>query len=338
MYDQSIKKLQKIIHSSPKKIVITIHHRPDGDAIGSALALYQILKKNQHTVTIISTSPFPKFLAWMPAIENIVCINEYDKEKNLQQIAVADYIFCLDYSSLCRINYLGDMVKSTNACKIVVDHHLDPESFADIYIWNPQASSTAEIVYDVIKKTENTSLLDKDIASCLYAGILTDTGSFKYSNTSTNTHFTVAELIQYNIDVTQISQNIYDNNSLNKLMFISYAIKNRLHMLTAYKTAYFKITKQDMQKFHLKTGDTEGLVNYALSLEDITMAALIKDRDKYVSLSFRSYGNIPVNELASKYFDGGGHKNAAAGKSSLSLDKTVDKFIEIIHNKNLHTT
>ncbi len=329
-YLQNIHQLKNLLLTSSKKIIITIHHHPDADAIGSALALYHLLKKLKHDVCILSTSTYPSFLSWMYGIDDILIVQEKNPSKANILLINADYIFCLDYSSLHRVNFLENFVKKTNAHKIVVDHHLNPDTFADLYIWNAKASSTTEIIWDIIKNID-LSWMDKNIAECIYAGILTDTGSFKHANTSQNTHRVVAELMQFQINIAKINQLIYDNNSLNKLLFFSFAIQKRLVLIQEKKIAYFQISKKDKAKFHLQIGDTEGLVNQALSIKNITMAAVIKEKEHCVRISLRSVGDIAVNQLASTYFSGGGHKNAAGGTSLLSLEETVKKFETIIH-------
>lgn len=321
----------KTLLSSPKDIVITTHHKPDADALGSSLGLAGFLKKWGHRVTVITPSDYPDFLSWMKGNEEVMIFNENGNEAIAAKlVADADVIFCLDFSSLNRINELGELVRKSKAIKVLVDHHLDPEDFADYAFWSTDAAATAELVYELIEDVGGSHLIDKDIAECLYAGIMTDTGSFKHSNTTVNVHKITAKLMEKGADNAKVAKLVYDTNSVERLKFIGFALSERLVILSKYKTAYFAISEEDLIRFKSRTGDTEGLVNYALSIKGIVMAALIIERDGEVKLSFRSIGEFPVNEIAKDFFEGGGHRNAAGGKSNLSLDDTVKKLISIL--------
>ena len=239
-------------------------------------------------------------------------------------------IFCLDFSNLHRINELGEHIAQSEAKKVLIDHHLDPEDFATFKIWSVEAAATAELIYELIAELGETKLIDQDIAEALYAGIMTDTGSFQHSNTTQNVHRITASLIELGADTHKVARLIYDSNSLDRLRFIGFALSQRLEVLEEFNVALFAISKEDLSRFSSKTGDTEGLVNYALSMHGIVLAALIIDRGELIKISFRSVGDFPANELAQKYFDGGGHRNAAGGRSKLSLEKTVSKFKNLL--------
>ncbi|MEL6539462.1 MAG: bifunctional oligoribonuclease/PAP phosphatase NrnA [Bacteroidota bacterium] len=333
MYDlPSLKKLC----DTPQCIAILIHHRPDADALGSGLGLAAFLKKKHHRVFVIAPSPFPKFLDWMPGAQELITADRGNYDEAVACLHQADTIFCLDFSSLGRANDLKEALAAAKATKVVIDHHQDPEQFADFYFWDTKASATAELIYQVIEAMGEESLVDSDIASCLYAGIMTDTGSFRNPNTTISSHTTTAKLIQKGADTTRIYRLIYENNSLERLKFFGFAITQRLFILKEYNAAYFVIRQEDFKKFNLKTGDTEGLINYALAIEGIVLAAIIKDKRDIIRISLRSSGEIPVNEWAREHFAGGGHKNASGGSSSLSLEETVKKFKEIVkENKHL---
>jgi bifunctional oligoribonuclease and PAP phosphatase NrnA len=284
---QKFKAFKELI-SSPKKIVITTHHKPDADALGSSLGLAGYLKKLHHQVTVITPSDYPKFLEWMPGNEEVLVYDEKQHNKVARLCLEADIIFCLDFSCLNRINEVGELVRESNAIKVLIDHHLEPEHFADFEFWDITAAATAEIVYELIIKMGGSKGLDAGIAECLYAGIMTDTGSFRHPNTTAKIHNIVAELIQIGANTAKVAKLIYDNNSLNRLKFIGFALSEKLVVLKEYKTAYFSISSKELDRYNSRTGDTEGLVNYALSLEGIVMAEVNIERDEAVKLSFRS--------------------------------------------------
>jgi len=320
----------KELLNTPRNIIIVTHHRPDADALGSSLGLSGFLKKKGHQVTVISPSEYPVFLNWMKGNDEVLI---YDKSKQHsidQLIKKADMIFCLDFSNLHRINELGEHIAQSEAKKVLIDHHLDPEDFATFKIWSVEAAATAELIYELIAELGETKLIDQDIAEALYAGIMTDTGSFQHSNTTQNVHRITASLIELGADTHKVARLIYDSNSLDRLRFIGFALSQRLEVLEEFNVALFAISKEDLSRFSSKTGDTEGLVNYALSMHGIVLAALIIDRGELIKISFRSVGDFPANELAQKYFDGGGHRNAAGGRSKLSLEKTVSKFKNLL--------
>lgn len=316
--------------STPRKIVITTHASPDADALGSSLGLYHFLKNRKHDVTVITPTEYPDFLNWMEGNNQVVINSESSFEKIKALIESTELICCLDFSGLNRIKNLGELVAVSSAKKLLVDHHLNPEKFADFELWDNKAAATAELIYDLILMLDGNEEINVAIAECLYAGIMTDTGSFKYPSTSSKTHRIVARLMDIGIDVNKVSRNIYDNNSLNRLRFIGYALAEKLIVEPQLSVAYFVITSEEHQRFNLKSGDTEGLVNYALSIKGINIAAIIMEKDNEVKMSFRSVGDYAVNDFASEHFDGGGHKNAAGGHSTESLDETVKKFKSLI--------
>jgi phosphoesterase RecJ-like protein len=231
---------------------------------------------------------------------------------------------------LDRVNELGEMIRDSDAYIVNIDHHQDPEDFADYRLWSTKAAATCELVYELIVDLGDKSLIDKDIAECLYAGIMTDTGGFRHPNTTKNVHLVVAELLDLGADSSQIANWIYDSNSVNRLKFIGFAISRRLVIREDLNLAYFTISKKDLKKYQSRTGDTEGLVNYALSLEGIKLAALFSEREDGIKISFRSSTEVAVNKFAAAYFNGGGHKNAAGGKSSLGLKETVELFESLV--------
>jgi phosphoesterase RecJ-like protein len=317
--------------SSPHKVVITTHHKPDADALGSSLGMANYLKKKGHEVTVITPSDYPQFLTWMKGNEQVLNFeNPEHREKAIEKVLEADTIFCLDFSCLKRLHELASFVTKSKAYIVNIDHHQDPKDFADFRYWSTKAAATCELVYELIVELGDQYLIDKDIADCLYAGIMTDTGGFRHPNTTKNVHLITAELIGLGADNTRISRLIYDTNSVNRLKFLGFAITRRLTILEDLKTAYFAISKRDLKKYQSQTGDTEGLVNYALSLDGIKIAALFTEREDGVKISFRSTEDVAVNKFAADYFEGGGHKNASGGRSTLPLKETIEKFEKLI--------
>lgn len=316
--------------SGPKKIIITTHFKPDADALGSSLGMANYLLKKGHQVQVITPSDYPTFLYWMKGNDDVMVYSKEVEDEVRTRINQADIVMTLDFSTLSRIDDMGEMVRNSPAYKINIDHHLDPENFADFTLWNTKAAATCELCFELIEALGDKSLIDPDIADCLYAGIMTDTGNFRHGNTTQNVHEVIARLIQLGADNTKVASKIYDGNSLNRLRFMGYALSEKLTVIPEYHTAYFAITAEELERFESQTGDTEGLVNYALSVKGIVFAAMFTDRKQAVKMSFRSVGEFPANEIAAKFFNGGGHRNAAGGKSDETLEETVEKFISII--------
>lgn len=321
---------------TPKKIVITTHANPDADALGSSLGLDHFLSKEGHEVRTIVPNSYPDFLEWMPGNQQVLNYEEFQDQSD-ELISTCDLLFCLDFSGFNRIKKMAESASETSAKIGLIDHHLNPDIKADFDFWNDKAAATAELVYDLIIELEKKDSIDPDIAECLYAGIMTDTGSFKHPSTSSKIHRTVAELIDLGANVNKVSRLIYDNNSLSRLQFLGYALAEKLQVDAKYKTAYFVIDEEDAKTFNLKQGDTEGLVNYALSIKGIVVAAIIIQRENEIKMSFRSVGDVAVNKFAEDYFEGGGHKNAAGGMSRISLPQTEKRFKDLIEKNVLNT-
>ncbi len=326
---QNIEAFREAI-SRPQRIVITTHIKPDADALGSSLGLANYLISKGHHVQVITPTNYPSFLNWMYGNDGVLIFKDGGEQQSAELVSNADLIFCLDFSSLKRIEELGALVQQSPARKVLIDHHLDPEDFADFTLWNTNAAATAELVYELIKELDDLDKITPAIADCLYAGIMTDTGSFKHSSTSSNVHRIVADLIDRGANISVVSKLIYDNNSLSRLKLIGFALADRLTVFDNLKVAYITLSNEDLNRFNYQTGDTEGLVNYALSIKGIAMAAIIIEREDKVKLSFRSFGDVAVNDLARKYFNGGGHKNAAGGASDETLEETVSKFRKVV--------
>ena len=316
----------------PRKVLVITHFKPDADALGSSLGLAGYLKKKNHMVTVITPSDYPDFLTWMPGNDDVLIFN-HDKIKNFEKIiSQSDLIFCLDFSSLKRINELGHIVEKSTAKKVLIDHHLEPEDFADFVQWDDTAASTAELVFALIHELGDEDEVDHDIANCLYAGLMTDTGGFRHSNTTKKVFDTAAALVGHGADPAKVSKLIYDTNTLERMRLMGFVLHEKLNVIPEYRTAYIGLRIEDLKKFSSQTGDTEGLVNFGLSVKGVKLAVLISERKENIKLSFRSLGDFSVNDFARKHFDGGGHKNAAGGQTTLSFDETLKKFLALLPN------
>ncbi|ANI88899.1 exopolyphosphatase [Arachidicoccus ginsenosidimutans] len=312
------------------KVVITMHQKPDGDAMGSALGLYHFLIRFEHEVTVISPTNWANFLNWMPCVEKVHnyenCSANADK-----MIEAADWIFCLDFNVLHRTKSMEQSLLKAKAVKILIDHHEQPQTEVfDYGISLTSKSSTCEMIYDFIVGSGNRDKINLDIATCLYTGLMTDTGSFRFPSTTASVHLAVAYFKEIGLNHSIIHEKIYDVNTEDRLHLLGNSLAKRMEVFYEYNAALMAITKADLLKFSAKTGDTEGLVNYLLSIEGIKFGALVIDRDEERKWSFRSKGSFDVNEFARKHFNGGGHKNAAGGHSKDSLEETVRKFKEIL--------
>ena len=324
--------LVKDILSTPKKIVITPHKNPDGDAVGSVLALWHYLKQKDHEASVIVPNDFPVFLKWMPGVDEII---NFEKSKDTASglIEKAEIIFTLDFNDLSRVGGMQESFLKADAKFIMIDHHQEPEPYATVEYSDVSMSSTCEMVYNFIEYLGDRDLITTEMASCLYAGILTDTGSFKFSSTTGRTHRVVADLIDKGADNSKIHNQIFDTNSSDRLYLLGRALNN-LVILKEYNTAYISLSKKDLEEFNFKKGDTEGFVNYGLSLEGIYFAAIFieNSEDDYIKISLRSEGSFSVNEFARAHFSGGGHTNAAGGRSDLPMKETILKFTSLLDN------
>ncbi len=316
----------KELLAQPQKIVITTHHKPDGDAMGSSLGLYNYLIQQGHHAKVITPTDYPDFLSWMPGNEEVIIYTE-QQERSAELIADADIVFCLDFNALGRINQMGELVGESSAYKIMIDHHLEPEDFDDYRHWNINACATAQLIYDfIVNELQHPELINKDVATCLYTGIMTDSASFRLPNTTSAVHRIVADLIDAGAVNWRIHELVYNSASEGRLRFLGHCLVNCLEVLPEYNTAIIAVNKADLEKYEVDTGDTEGIVNYALSMGSIRLAAFIVERRDKVKLSLRSKGEFPANEIVKKYFNGGGHRNAAGGHSEDSLEQVIQQF------------
>jgi phosphoesterase RecJ-like protein len=329
MKKQEIFKIKELL-SKPRKIVIVSHKNPDGDAIGSSLGLYLYLIKHNHQVDVIMPNDYPDFLKWMPK-ENTIINYEANVKNSNAIIDNADVIFTLDFNDLHRSGDMESVLLKANAVKIMIDHHQQPDSYPTYMYSDVDICSTSQMIYHFIDMLDDVELIDKNIGSCLYAGIMTDTGSFRFSSTTSTTHKVIADLIDKGVDNSHIHNLVYDTNSYGRLQLLGCALNN-LKVIPKLKTAYITLSQKELNKYNFKKGDTEGVVNYGLSLKGIVFAAIFIEhkQEGIVKMSLRSKGDFNVNEFARAHFNGGGHNNAAGGRSHTSLNKTVEKFISIL--------
>ncbi len=314
--------------ATPKKIVITTHQKPDGDAMGSSLGLYHFLTQLGHSVTVISPTNWADFLNWMPGTKQVL---DYDRQTSAadKMIEEADWIFCLDFNTLSRTKKMEEKLGNAKALRILIDHHQEPQEEKFAYgISDTAKSSTSEMVYDFIEGAGHDDKINIPVAECLYTGVMTDTGSFRFPSTTASVHTMVANLKEKGLQQSKIHENLFDNFLENRFRFIGNVLMNRMEVFYEYNTALIVIPQGDLIKFNITTGDTEGLVNYPLSIKGIKLAAIIIDRGEERKSSFRSKGEFDVNTFARKYFNGGGHFNAAGGQSKEPLEEVVNTFMK----------
>lgn len=331
IYKIRMEKLETVkeLLSRPQKIVITTHRSPDGDAIGSSLGLYHILSRLNHEVQVITPDDYPDFLKWMKG-EDTIIQHESKSDEAEELIKHATLLFCLDYNGLGRIKNLAPAVEQSTAVKIMIDHHPQPESFVDYQYSDTTASSTAQLVYEFAEMIGAANCIDGDAADCLYSGLMTDTGSFRFPSTTARTHEIVAELIKKGANVAQVYTNINDTNTENRIKLLGYCLSEGMQVFREYNTVLIALSQSDLKKFKYQKGDTEGVVNYGLSIKGVSFAVILKEYENEIRLSFRSRGDFSVNKFARENFEGGGHTNAAGGVSYVGFKETVDKFVKLL--------
>ena len=322
--------------TQPRKIAITTHQKPDADAMGSSLAMYHFLKQFGHAVTVISPTNWAKWLDWMPGSKEVIDF-DLNKDKANEALNAAEWLFCLDFNIFHRTKTMTDRLKELRCTKILIDHHHEPdEASFDYGVSDPEKSSTSEMVYDIILEAGYGDKITEEMAECIYAGVVADTGSFRFPSTSHKVHHLVADLKSKGLKHAKVHDHLFDNFLENRLRFTGHVLLHRMQVFYEYNTVLIAIPKSDLLKYYIKTGDTEGLVNYPQSIQGIKLVAVVIDRDEERKWSFRSKGGFDCNTFARKYFEGGGHFNASGGRSNDSLEVTVQKFKQAIkENKSL---
>jgi phosphoesterase RecJ-like protein len=321
----------KALLSTPKNIVIVPHKNPDGDAMGSTLGLYHYLKSYNHNVVVIAPNDYPNFLKWLPGDDTVLKFESQQKESKAL-ISKADLIFTLDFNTFHRVGeQMSEVLKVSKATKLMIDHHQQPDDYAKYTYSDVSMSSTCEMVYNFIEMLGDDHKVDATIATCLYVGIMTDTGSFRFPATKSKTHYVIGTLIEKGANNSEIHNNIFDTNSYSRLQLLGRAMQN-LKVIPELRTAYMTLSQAELDEFNYKKGDTEGFVNYALSLKGIIFAIIFIEnhQDNIIKISLRSKGEFSVNEFSRSHFHGGGHTNAAGGRSEIDLSSTIDKFISIL--------
>ena len=326
---QDIQAIQLLL-STPKKIAIIPHRGPDGDAMGSTLGLYHFLLKNNHYPVVISPNEFPDFLSWMPGSETVK-IYEKDKENCTILLEEAELVFTLDFNALHRTGEMEHALAKLKAPFIMIDHHQKPDDYATFTYSDTSFGSTCEMIYNFILFLGKKEAIDKTIGTCIYTGILTDSGSFRFPKTTGTTHRIIAELIDLGVENTEIPNLLFDNSSFGRLQLLGRALQN-MKVVPDHQTAYTTLTQNELNSFDYVKGDTEGIVNYGLSIKGIVFTAIfIENKDeKIIKISFRSQGDFDVNQFARDHFNGGGHRNAAGGKSEVSMEETIRKFENLV--------
>ena len=331
-----VQEIYPLLTQQPRNIVITTHQKPDADAMGSSLALLHFLRKFGHTVDVVSPTNWAKWLNWMPGANKVIDF-DFSRPTADEVLKKADWLFCLDFNIFHRTKTMTEKLKELSCIKILIDHHQEPDSASfDYGVSDVLKSSTCEMVYDFIVDSGHGDKIDEDISECIYAGVISDTGSFRFPAAHAGVHRLVADLKSRGLQHSKVHENLFDNFLENKLRFTGHVLLNRMQVFYEYNTALVAIPKSDLLKFHIKTGDTEGLVNFPQTIQGIKLVGLVIDRDEERKWSFRSKGDFDCNTFARKYFDGGGHFNASGGRSNDSLEVTVQKFKDAIkENKSL---
>ncbi len=328
MQKDSPKKFLTLLAGSGPVVIVT-HWSPDGDAMGSSLALYHYLLKLKKSVKVIVPNAYPEFLNWLPGNKQVINFQE-NEAKAAKLIRSAAVIFTLDFNSYKRLEKLGEVLAQSTAPKALIDHHQQPDRYASFYYHDVAACSTCELVFDLITALGHKKLIDKKIAACLYTGLMTDTGSFRYPSVTSKTHLILSELLKTGIKPADIHSAVYDNYSLKRLQLLGYALSEKLKVVEGLPVAYFTLNETELSRFNYQKGDTEGLVNYPFSIKGILVCALFSENEGQVKISFRSKGKIDMNTFARLYFNGGGHINAAGGRSNESLAATEAKFVNLV--------
>lgn len=313
--------------ATPQRVVILSHTNPDGDAIGSSLALAEILRKEGHTVTSILPNRYPYYLEFMPAINSVVIFKNDRQEEAKEALKRADIIMCLDFHTMSRLDQLGELIDENQTAKrVLIDHHLDPVEDFDLMISYPEASSTCYLVALIIEQLYGAEQITKSMAENLYVGMMTDTGNFAFSTLTPDLFRVVALLASTGIAIPEIHNNVYNSFTEGRARLFGYVINRKMKIFHNGTVAHMSLTDEEMRRFWFQQGDSEGFVNYPLTIKKMKLSAMFTQHTDFIRVSLRSRGKIDVNLFAQRYFSGGGHKNAAGGKSFVSMDETLAYF------------
>ncbi|WP_288943604.1 bifunctional oligoribonuclease/PAP phosphatase NrnA [uncultured Alistipes sp.] len=328
---ERIESLRELLAPANRKIVIVAHTNPDGDAVGSSLAWAEVLRGMGHEVTCIVPNKYPYFLDWMPGIGQVVVFKNDTAGDTVRAIAEADLLFCLDFNAVSRLEILSDTIEAnTTARRVLIDHHLSPDGHFDLSFSYPDSSSTCFLVYSIIEALFGTDAITRQMAEALYVGIMTDTGNFAYSFLTPELFRAVAVLVEKGISIPEIHNNVYNAYTEGRARLFGYVINRKMEIIQDGTVAYMSLMENEMRRFQFQQGDSEGFVNYALTIKKMKMSAMFLAHRKFIRVSLRSRGDVDVNLFARKYFNGGGHKNAAGGKSFVSMQETIDHYIKSV--------
>lgn len=318
-----------------KSIVITSHVSPDGDAIGSSLAMYHFLLHLNSKVEVVVPNDFPSFLNWLEGSENVILFEKKQSEARAL-LANADLVFCLDYNETNRTAFMKDAIDSSSAFKILIDHHIGSPTWPDLNLSVVGASSTCELVFDFIKSLlPSKEVLSEKMAYCLYTGLLTDTGNFQFSATTAKVHLQAAELIEAGVKPDLVHNHINNSYDVQRLQFFGYCIAEKMRIIKEYKLAYMFVSISEMHQYNIQTGGTEGLVNEPMKIADVDISVLFKEDKDKIKISFRSKRDIDVSSFSNLFYQGGGHRNAAGGVSFLNMEETEKQFLERLSYFNI---
>ncbi len=324
-----IRNFESLIANSSKSIVVIPHTNPDGDAMGSVLGLWRVLKNAGFKVKVVSPTKYPEFYHWMDGHDEVIIFSHHPKQ-SARALEESNLIICMDFNQLSRLGEMRPLIENYPGKKILVDHHPYPGNFTDLIISDITFSSTAELIFSVLQSTSLAQFIDRDAATSFFTGIMTDTGSFDFNVSNPNTFEVVAQLTRMGIDQLDIHSKVYDNYSADRMRLMGFCLSNRMTVYPEYHAASMYITLEDQKAFNFKTGDNEGFVNMPLSIKGVVFSVLFTEKEKYVKVSFRSKGEFAVNEVSEKYFNGGGHRNAAGGEFYASLPEALDQFEKLL--------
>ncbi len=325
--DQKAEQLKSYIDRA-QRIVIVAHHNPDGDAMGSSLGLAHVLRVQGKEVEVIMPNTPAQYLQWMPGADQVIAF-ESDKEKALKLIAGSELLFCLDFNRADRVRDLEKPIRAAKV-KVVIDHHQEPEEFADLLISDVQASSTCQLIHDVLSSIGMKGLIGLDAATCLYTGMVTDSGSFRFRNTTPHTMRVAADLMEKGVEIDRVHSSIMDDNSVERLKLLGFTLTERMEVLEDLSTTILWLDKADLERFGYKPGDTEGIVNYGLSIRGVRLSAFFMERADGIKISVRSKGSLAVDRLMKEHFEGGGHINAAGGQTKETMQEAIARFKSLL--------
>jgi phosphoesterase RecJ-like protein len=324
-----IKRFEDLVKGSAKSIIIVPHTNPDGDAMGSVLGLWRVLSNAGYKVKVVSPTKYPEFYHWMDGHDEVINFSHHPKQ-SARALEESDLLICMDFNQLSRLGDMKPLIESYEGKTILVDHHPYPGNFTDLLISDISFSSTAELIFTVLQSTGLAQFVDRNAATSFFTGIMTDTGSFDYSVSNPDTFEVVAQLTRMGIDQQDIHAKVYDNYSADRIRLMGFCLSNRMTVYPEYHAASMYITLEDQKAFNFKTGDNEGFVNMPLSIKGVVFSALFTEKSKYIKTSFRSKGEFAVNEVSEKYFNGGGHRNAAGGEIYTSLPEALAQFEKLL--------